>query len=148
MLASADHAWFLPQAPDVRRRAVTHMFPRWPLVGAVVLALGLQACSDVDNLTAFDFGDDSDPVESGTPARVRLTAGQGEPIEETVDTIYPSAELRDDQNVFVAKIEVDNSDGKLRPGMRGDAIAYGPLRPWLWSLARSGWEKTLWWIGY
>ena len=87
-------------------------------------------------------------VDKGTIARIRLTATDGDPIEQPIDGVYPSAELRDDQNVFVAQINVDNSDGTLRPGMRGDAIAYGPIRPWLWSLVRSGWEKSLWWIGY
>lgn len=87
-------------------------------------------------------------IKKGTLARVRLTAGEGDPIEDSIDVIYPNAELRDDVNVFVAKIEIDNRDGLLRPGMRGDAIAYGPIRPWLWSLTRSGWEKALWWIGF
>ena len=87
-------------------------------------------------------------VDKGTLARVRLTAAGGDPIEQPIDAVYPSAELRDDQNVFVAHINVDNRAGTLRPGMRGDAIAYGPVRPWLWSMIRSGWEKTLWWIGY
>ncbi|MCA9136450.1 MAG: efflux RND transporter periplasmic adaptor subunit [Planctomycetales bacterium] len=87
-------------------------------------------------------------VDKGTIARVRMDAGESEPIEAAIDVIYPNAELRSDQNVFVAKIDVSNRDGSLRPGMRGDAIVYGPIRPWLWSLVRSGWEKTLWWIGY
>lgn len=87
-------------------------------------------------------------VDKGTLARVRLTAAEGDQIEQPIDAVYPSAELRDDQNVFVAHINVDNRAGTLRPGMRGDAIAYGPVRPWLWSMVRSGWEKTLWWIGY
>lgn len=86
-------------------------------------------------------------VDNGTTARVRLTAANDE-IQRPIDVVYPSAELRDDQNVFVAHLIVDNADGVLRPGMRGDAIVYGPVRPWLWSLARTGWEKTLWWIGY
>ncbi|QDV44673.1 hypothetical protein Enr13x_45410 [Stieleria neptunia] len=87
-------------------------------------------------------------VDRGTLVRVRLTAAEGDPIEQPIDTVYPSAELRDDQNVFVAHLNVDNRAGTLRPGMRGDAIAYGPVRPWLWSMLRSGWEKSLWWIGY
>ncbi|MCO8122208.1 efflux RND transporter periplasmic adaptor subunit [Stieleria sp. TO1_6] len=87
-------------------------------------------------------------VDKGTLARVRLAAGDGEVIELPINGIYPAAELRDDQNVFVAQINVNNPAGSLRPGMRGDAIAYGPLRPWVWSILRSGWEKTLWWVGY
>jgi hypothetical protein len=87
-------------------------------------------------------------ISSGAVARVRLNAADGGSIEQPINSVYPSAEIRDDQNVFIATLEVRNPDGKLRPGMRGDAIAYGPLRPWLWSLVRSGWEKSLWWIGY
>ena len=87
-------------------------------------------------------------VEKGTASRIRLSAAGGDLIESKIDTVYPSAELRDDANVFIARVEVSNSTGKLRPGMRGDAIAYGPIRPWLWSLTRAGWEKVLWWIGY
>lgn len=87
-------------------------------------------------------------VGVGLPVRVRLSAASDEVIDQSIDAVYPSAQLRDDQNVFVATVNVDNASGKLRPGMRGDAIAYGPVRPWLWSYARTGWERLLWWIGY
>lgn len=87
-------------------------------------------------------------VQNGTIARVRLTAGNHDKIEQPIENVYPAAELRDDQNVFVGRVPVDNSNGQLRPGMRGEAIAYGPLRPWLWSMVRSGTEKAIWWVGY
>ena len=62
--------------------------------------------------------------------------------------LFPRAEVRDDRNVFVGRIMVDNSKQRLRPGMQGEATTYGPLRPWIWSWVRGGIERALWWIGY
>ena len=87
-------------------------------------------------------------VNTGTLSRVHIAGADRMTIEATIDGVLPSAELRNDENVFVARMLVENQEGKLRPGMRGEAIAYGPLRPWIWSYLRTGWEKTLWWIGY
>jgi hypothetical protein len=50
--------------------------------------------------------------------------------------------------VFVATINIDNEEGLLRPGMRGEGIIRGPSRPWVWSYVRDLFEKTLWTIGY
>lgn len=87
-------------------------------------------------------------VNARNPTRIRLTASNRGAIDEELDQLYPASEIRDGQNVFVARVDLENADGDLRPGMRGSAIVYGPLRPWLWSLVRGGWEKVLWWVGY
>jgi len=87
-------------------------------------------------------------VTEGADARIKIDAVGGKSIEGTIDTLYPAAELRDDQNVFVGRIELDNQQTHLKPGMRGEAVAYGPLRPWIWSWVRGACEKALWWIGY
>ncbi|MCC9603142.1 efflux RND transporter periplasmic adaptor subunit [Stieleria sp. JC731] len=87
-------------------------------------------------------------VEPKTPARVRLSGLRDLVIDQPIKSILPAAEIRDEQNVFIAKIEVQNSAGQLRPGMRGEAIAYGPIRPWLWSSIRDVLERVIWWIGY
>lgn len=87
-------------------------------------------------------------VESNSETRINLTALAGEPIAAPLTELYPAATIRDDRNVFIGRLNITNPDGRLRPGMRGEAIAYGPTRPWLWSFVRSGWERTLWWIGY
>jgi multidrug resistance efflux pump len=87
-------------------------------------------------------------VKKGADARVKLDAIGGKSIRKPLSDVFPSAELRDDHNVFIGRIEVDNGDHKLKPGMRGEATAYGPLRPWIWSWVRGGFERTLWWIGY
>ena len=69
----------------------------------------------------------------------------------TVDTalteIYPSAQLREDQSVYVAPVEIDNQGREYRPGMRGKATVYGPIRPWAWSYLRGAFEQAAWLLG-
>lgn len=78
----------------------------------------------------------------------RLNALGNRTFETTVDQIRPAAEIRDDRNVFIATVEVDNQDGNIRPGMRGEGVIDGPIRPWIWSHVRDVFEKTLWSLGY
>ena len=87
-------------------------------------------------------------VEPNAETRVRVGAIGGESYRSNIDVIYPAAEIRNDKSVFVARVEVDNTDGKLRPGMQGDAVTYGPVRPQIWSWVRGSWEKILWSVGY
>jgi multidrug efflux pump subunit AcrA (membrane-fusion protein) len=87
-------------------------------------------------------------VVADADARIRFASIGGDSIRQKVNAVYPAAEIRDDNSVFVAKMEVENPEGKLRPGMRGDATAYGPLRPAAWSWIRGSWERLLWWAGY
>ena len=87
-------------------------------------------------------------ITKGMDTRVKIDAIGGKSMDLTLEDIYPAAELRDDRNVFIGRIEVPNPDGGLRPGMQGKAVAYGPLRPWIWSWVRGIVERTLWMIGY
>jgi multidrug efflux pump subunit AcrA (membrane-fusion protein) len=87
-------------------------------------------------------------VKRGAMASVKLDAISGGALELQVDDIYPSSELRNDENVFIALVNVENQDGALRPGMLGKAIAYGPVRPRVWSWVRPVLEHGLWWVGY
>lgn len=87
-------------------------------------------------------------VHRESDTRVRFGAIGGQSLRMRLDDLFPSAEIRDDQNVFVGQVKVDNRELQLRPGMRGDAIVYGPLRPLVWSWVRGGVERGLWWVGY
>ncbi|WP_372720912.1 efflux RND transporter periplasmic adaptor subunit [Novipirellula sp.] len=89
-----------------------------------------------------------DFVSAHSPARIRFGSIGGRSIHQELDDLYPSSEIRDDKNVFIGRIEVENENGKLRPGMQGDATTYGPLRPWIWSWVRTGVERVLWRVGY
>lgn len=87
-------------------------------------------------------------VEAGTNAKVKINGIGGRSLWTELSDIYPSAEIRDDKNVFVGRVEVDNADRRFRPGMRGEATALGPRRPLIWSYIRGGCERVLWWMGY
>jgi len=80
--------------------------------------------------------------------RVKIDAIGGPSITLPLQDVFPRSELRDDRNVFIGRIELDNQDGRLRPGMLGEATTYGPMRPWVWSWIRGSVERVLWWIGY
>ncbi len=87
-------------------------------------------------------------VSAEADTRIKIDAIGGPSMQMQLDELLPAAELREEQNVFVGRIRVDNQQLSLRPGMRGDATVYGPLRPWIWSWARTAVERTLWWVGY
>lgn len=62
---------------------------------------------------------DLDRVRVGATTSVVLDARPYEKRAAAVTRLYPRAEIRDAANVFVAEIALDNSDGSLRPGMKG-----------------------------
>lgn len=80
--------------------------------------------------------------------RIRMDAAGGHSVWTQLETIEPSTQIRDDQNVFVARAVIPNDGSRFRPGMVGDASINGPIRPWAWSYLRPAWERTLWWVGY
>lgn len=87
-------------------------------------------------------------IQEDSETRVRFPAAGGESIYSLLKWVSPAAEVRDDQNVFVAKFDYDNDENAVRPGMKGKAAAYGPLRPLCWRFVRSTYEQLLWWVGY
>ena len=87
-------------------------------------------------------------VSKDAPMRVRFAAAGGRSILANLASVSPAAEVRDDNNVFVGRMDLEHPDENLRPGMRGDATMYGPLRPFVWRIGRTAWERVLWWIGY
>ena len=87
-------------------------------------------------------------VADDSAAQVRVDAARMGTVAAGLSQIYPSAQLRDDQSVFIAPIEVDNQDRHYRPGMRGKATVYGPIRPWAWSHLRRVFEQATWLLGF
>lgn len=58
----------------------------------------------------------------------------------TIDRIYPRSELRDNRNVFVAEVAIDDHENVLRPGMSGYARISGETKSLGWSLFHRPWE--------
>jgi len=92
--------------------------------------------------------DEVSHVEVGQSIDVRLDAYPGQTWQVVVVRVQPRAEIRDDDNVFIAEAELDNSDGRLRPGMKGRAKVRTASRPLGWILFHKPWEyvtkKLIW----
>lgn len=73
-------------------------------------------------------------VQPGMQVTARLIGYPKNKIYGHVDKLHPRAEIRDNQNVFVAEVELDNDERQLRPGMSGRARVIGKrkLLGWIW----------------
>lgn len=76
----------------------------------------------------------------GQNIAVRLDAYPDETWQAVVVKIHPRSEIRDEANVFIAEVELDNADGRLRPGMKGRAKIETTRRPLGWILFHKPWE--------
>jgi multidrug efflux pump subunit AcrA (membrane-fusion protein) len=92
--------------------------------------------------------DDVRFVEKGMPARVNLDAFPMNKREAAIERIHPRAELQDHENVFVAEVTVENTDGVLRPGMRGHAKIATVRRTVGWVFFHKAIAATLTWFGW
>ena len=81
------------------------------------------------------------------PVRVRLHSFPSQRIEGTVQRIHPKAEIKENQNVFVAELKIDDPHGIYRPGMHGRAAVESVKRPLLWVLLHKPWASLMMWLG-
>jgi hypothetical protein len=83
-------------------------------------------------------------VNDDSPVQLRVESARVGNVDATLTKIYPMAQLREEKSVFVAPIEVDNQSRQYRPGMRGRATVFGPVRPWVWRHIRGFVEQVAW----
>ena len=88
-------------------------------------------------------------IREGQHVKVWINGLEGRPIAAQIQQLQPRSELRQDRNVFIAKVTIDNPDKTFRPGMRGSARITGPRRPLAWNLFHKPWEyavsRMTWW---
>jgi hypothetical protein len=82
-------------------------------------------------------------VRAGLPVTVTLDGRPNETVDGEIIRIRPQAELREEKNVFVAEVLVENPDHQLRPGMRGRAKVIGQNRALGWILFHRTWERAV-----
>lgn len=73
----------------------------------------------------------------GQQVKVTLDAHPWRSWQGELFELHPRAEIRNEQNVFVGQLTLDNADAALQPGMKGRATAYGATRPLGWVLLRN-----------
>ena len=81
-------------------------------------------------------------VTEGMAVEMRADSNATLLLEGTVERIRPRSETRDETNVFVVEVSIDNTDGHLRPGMRGDARIVSESHSLAWNLFHRAWEHT------
>jgi hypothetical protein len=63
----------------------------------------------------------------------------------TIAKIHARSEIRDQDSVFVAEVELNNEDLKLKPGMQGRAKVIGKAYPLGWNLFHRPLEQLRYW---
>ena len=84
-------------------------------------------------------------VQGDADTRITLESFPDKSWQSTVYTIFPRADLRDGQNVFLVESLLENSDNIFRPGMRGELEITAGKKPLAWKLFRKPWiyfQKT------
>ncbi len=87
--------------------------------------------------------DDLAFVQEGAAASVRLEAYPSREWTGFVARIHPRGEIRNGRTVFIAELTLDNTLGRLRPGMNGTGKIVGPRQPLAWNLFHKAWEKAV-----
>lgn len=81
-------------------------------------------------------------LRSGARATIWLAAWPFDAWSGVVTKIHQRSEIVDDQNCFVAEIEVDNANGRLRPGMKGRARIESGWGTVGWNWLHRAWERS------
>ncbi|MFV2067562.1 MAG: efflux RND transporter periplasmic adaptor subunit [Pirellulales bacterium] len=65
-----------------------------------------------------------------------------------IANVQPRSENKDDQNVFIAEVRLDNPDDSLRPGMNGRVEIVAGRHALVWNLLHKPCELLLSWLGW
>ncbi|QEG20900.1 efflux RND transporter periplasmic adaptor subunit [Mariniblastus fucicola] len=83
---------------------------------------------------------------SGTNSvAIKLNAFPYRTFYGEVNTINPSAEMLNDESVFVADVKLVDDESVIRPGMKGSAKIKTSWRPIGWNLFHNAWESVRCW---
>ena len=86
-------------------------------------------------------------VRPGMSLRFRLDSIPNRLFEATLQRIHPRSEIRDDANVFLAEARLVDTDGVLRPGMRGHGNVETDRHAIGWNLFHKAYHRLLLLIG-
>ncbi len=81
-------------------------------------------------------------VSPGMPVAISLDAFADDHISGTLQQIHPQAELKENQSVFVAEMELANPHSRLRPGMNGWAEITSERKSLGWILFHKPWTSV------
>ena len=92
--------------------------------------------------------EDISGISSGMPVTLRLDSHPERDWSGALLRIHPRSVTREKDNVFLGEIPLDNSDGALRPGMRGRASVRTGPRCLGWVLFHRPWNYFMTWLDW
>lgn len=88
-------------------------------------------------------------VKIGQWVKVWVEGFESQPISARIQKLSPRSENRGGRNAFVAQIEIDNSSGRYRPGMKGHVRIDTLPKTLAWNLFHKPWDffvsRMTWW---
>lgn len=78
--------------------------------------------------------EDIPQVQAGNDVKIWIEGREDQPLVSQIKRIHPRSEIRNAQNVFIARIDCPNTQGVFRPGMKGTVRIDGQHRSLGWSL--------------
>ncbi len=85
-------------------------------------------------------------AESGMPIAIKLDAYPFKTWHGKIQKIHPKSEVINQESVFIAEVQLDNEDLKLKPGMKGSAKVRSHVYPLGWNLFHRALEKVRYWM--
>ena len=87
-------------------------------------------------------------ISEGSSVEIRLDGRPHSPISSRIRRVRPQSEVRNGQNVFVAEVDVPNTEGQLRPGMHGRAKVMAGQHSLVWISFHRAWQRIVQWMPY
>lgn len=87
-------------------------------------------------------------VRAGQEGEFSLEAQPEKTIRFTVERVRPQAEVHEEKNTFIVEADVENVEGRFRPGMEGNAKIGVEHKPLGWILTRrvvNWFRMKFWW---
>ena len=84
-------------------------------------------------------------VKPGMSVQLKFDSFPFQTFSAEIQRVHPRAEDVDDASVFIADVVLENSAGRLRPGMSGSAKISSGWSPLGWNLFHRPWESIRYW---
>lgn len=84
-------------------------------------------------------------VKPGMSVQLKFDSFPFKTFSAEIQRVHPRAEVVDDESVFVADVVLENTSGRLRPGMNGTAKVSSGWSPLAWNLFHRPWESIRYW---
>ena len=86
-------------------------------------------------------------VHAQSPVSIKFNAYPFRTWTGIVKKVHRRSEIIDNQNVFIAEVEIDNASGELQPGMQGHAKVSSGWAAIGWILLHRTWDNVrYWWV--